>query len=180
MLTELQTKKWTHLFNIYDTNKNGVVNKEDYELKVQAVAKLHNLSPGSTGYDEMYAQVMADWNNLQQNVDKNQDGQITLDEWLEHGYTCINSENMYETVKKEADAIFALFDRNGDGVINSEEYTGLMKAWGVSDEGLEIACSKLNLKGDNTLSKDVFKQLLEQFHKSDDPDSPGNYLFGSF
>ncbi|AOY82506.1 MULTISPECIES: hypothetical protein [Moorena] len=73
-----------------------------------------------------------------------------------------------------------LFDQNGDGVISPEEFYNLLKAWGVSDEELEIACSKLNLKAGNTLSKDQFKDLLEQFHKSDDPDSPGNYLFGSF
>lgn len=180
MLTEFQTKKQTHLFNIYDTNNDGVVTREDFEIKAQTVAKLHNLQPGSAGYDKMYAEVMADWDHLQKDVDKNNNGEISLDEWLEHGYTRISSNDMYETVKKEADEVFELFDQNGDGVISPEEFSNLIKAWGVSDEELEIACSKLNLKAGNTLSKDQFKDLLEQFHKSDDPDSPGNYLFGSF
>ena len=32
MLTELQTRKLTRLFALYDVNGNGVIEREDYEL----------------------------------------------------------------------------------------------------------------------------------------------------
>jgi juvenile hormone diol kinase len=179
MLTEFQSKKWTHLFHIYDIQNSSFVTKEDFEIKAKNVAKLFNIAVDSTDYSNIHAHVMADWNHLQQEADTNNDGKISLDEWLKHGYTRISGD-MYDTVKKEAGVIFTLFDTNGDGVINKDEYATLLKVWGVTDNEVDFACSKIGLDNDNGLSKEQFIGLLEQFHKSDDPTSPGNYFFGSF
>jgi juvenile hormone diol kinase len=180
MLTEFQTKKWTHLFNLYDIDKNGVVTREDFEQKVRTVASLHGLAEGSDGFDEMNTQVMADWNHLQADVDKNGDGKISLVEWLAHGHTRISDDNLYDTVKKEVDAIVSLFDKDGNGELGHQEYQDLIKAWGVGTDQVELACEKIGLKADQSLSKGRFGELLEEFHKSDDPSSAGNYIFGSF
>jgi juvenile hormone diol kinase len=180
MLTKFQTRKWTHLFNIYDTDNSGVVTKEDFELKAQTIAKLLQIEQQSAAYNRLYTEVIADWEHLQKDADQDGDGQVTLEEWLAHGYTRITSSNMYETCQKEAKAVFELFDQNGDGLLSRQEYCTLIKAWGVSDQEVEVACSKVGLGEDNTLTKEQLVQLLGQFHKSDDPDSPGNYMFGSF
>lgn len=180
MLTEFQAKKWTHLFNLYDVDGSGAVTKEDFVLKGQTVAKLLDIEPSSASYEKMSQEVMADWEHLQKDVDLNNDGKISLDEWLTHGYNRINNPDMYETVKKEVDAIFELFDQNKDGLMSREEYSTLLKAWNVSDEGIEFSCSKVGLGLNDTLSKDQLVQLVEQFHKSDDPDAVGNYFFGKF
>jgi len=180
MLTKLQTKKWTHLFDIYDMNNTGFVTKEDFEIRVENVAKLLNIDVGATDYNDMHTQVMADWTHLQKEADINNNGKISLEEWLKHGCSRINSD-MYDTVKKEAHVIFDLCDANGDGSISKDEYTALLKAWGIDDNNeLNLSCSKIGLKDDNKLSRGEFIELLEQFHKSDDPASPGNYFFGSF
>lgn len=180
MLTELQTKKWTHLFNLYDADNTGTVTKEDYELKAKTLAKELKLQIDSADYNKMHQEIMADWEHVKKDVDKNQDGEVSLDEWLEHGSTRINNDNMYETVKKEVDVIFALFDQDQDGSINREEYSTLIKSWGASDEDVNFACSKIDLGTGKSLSKDKFIELLEQFHKSDDSNATGNYMFGSF
>ena len=180
MLTELQMKKWTHLFHIYDTDGSGVVTKEDFELKARAVASLHGLEPGSDAYESLYAKVLEDWDHLQKHVDKNNDNRVDLEEWLDHGYTRINDDRMYATVQQEVDGIFGLFDRNGDGLLSQEEYISLITTWGAKAEGADSMFSKLGLGKDDTLTKERVRQLLEEFHKSDDPDAPGNYFFGPF
>ncbi|GET41437.1 EF-hand domain-containing protein [Microseira wollei] len=47
MLTELQTKKWTRLFQVYDADGNGTVTQEDFELIFQNLAKFRNLEANS-------------------------------------------------------------------------------------------------------------------------------------
>ncbi|NES77622.1 MULTISPECIES: EF-hand domain-containing protein [Okeania] len=47
MLTELQTKKWTGLFQVYDADQNGVVEKDDFEEIFQNLARAGNLTQGT-------------------------------------------------------------------------------------------------------------------------------------
>ncbi|MEM1167940.1 MAG: hypothetical protein AAGJ08_02295 [Cyanobacteria bacterium P01_H01_bin.35] len=71
MLTELQTRKWTRLFQVYDANGNGVVEKDDFEAIFQNVAKARNLTQGTPQYEELHGKFMEDWEHLRKDADKN-------------------------------------------------------------------------------------------------------------
>ncbi|MDY6784031.1 MAG: hypothetical protein SW833_16040 [Cyanobacteriota bacterium] len=60
MLTELQTKKWTRLFQVYDADGNGTVTQEDFELIFQNFAKFRNLEANTPQYDRLHAKFMED------------------------------------------------------------------------------------------------------------------------
>lgn len=180
MLTELQKRKWTRLFRVYDANENGVVEKADFEEIFQNIVAARNLTPGTPEYEQLHAKFMEDWEYLRQDADKNNNGKIELSEWLEHGDRRINSPEMYQTNIDMANAIFELLDINGDGVISLEEYQTIFWIWRIS-EGLAVEIfPKLDLNGDGTISKEEFNILIEQFYQSDDPDAPGNLFFGPY
>lgn len=180
MLTELQTRKWTRLFHVYDADGNGVVEKTDFETIFQNVAVARNLTPGSPEYQKLHAKFMEDWEYLQKDVDKNNNGQIDIQEWLEHGEHRINSPEMYQTVIDLANQMFELLDLDGNGVISLAEYKTVLQSWRVSEDVAAENFPKLDLNGDGAINKDEFVELVRQFHTSDDPDSPGNFFFGPF
>ncbi|AOY84314.1 MAG: hypothetical protein F6K63_22160 [Moorea sp. SIO1G6] len=180
MLTELQTKKWTRLFHVYDANGNNVVEENDFEVIFQNVAEARNLTPGSPSYEQLHAKLIEDWEHLQKDADKNNDGKVELAEWLEHGDHRINSPDMYQTVIDLANQIFELLDLNGNGVITLEEYKTFYKSWRLPEELAPEIFPKLDLSGNGSISKDEFVELVRQFHHSDDPDAPGNFLFGPY
>ena len=180
MLTELQARKWTRLFHVYDANGNGVVEKEDYEEIFQNVVASRNLISGTPEYDRLYAEFMEDWEELRKDADKNNNGKIELSEWLEHGDRRSNNTEMYQTVLDLASHIFELLDLNGDGAISLEEYKTFYRSWRLSEELAAEIFPKLDLDDDGGISKKEFMVLIWQFHHSDDPDAPGNLFFGPY
>lgn len=179
-LTEFQTRKWTHLFHIYDVDGNGVVTREDFDLKAQAVARIRNIELADDQYRQLHAKIMEDWEKLQHTVDTNNDHKVSLSEWLDHGAVITNDAEMYETVMREAEEVFDAFDADKDGVLQRDEVIVMLTAWGVDTEAMASTFSRLDRSGDGRLSTDKLKTLLRQFHHSDNPDDPGNYFFGPF
>ncbi len=180
MLTELQTKKWTRLFQVYDANGNGVVEKSDFEAIFQNLAQMRNLTPGTPQYEEIYAKFMEDWEHLRKDADKNNNGKVELAEWLEHGDHRINSPDMYQTNIDLENQIFELLDLNGNGIISLEEYKTIFRSWRLPEDLAVEIFPKLDLNGDGGITKDEFVELVRQFHASDDPDAPGNLFFGPY
>ena len=180
MLTELQTKKWTRLFQVYDADGNGVVEKNDFEEIFQNLAKARNLTTGTPEYEQLHGKFMEDWEYLRKDADKNNDGKVQLAEWLEHGDRRINSSDMYQTNIDLANQIFELLDLNGDGVITVEEYKTIVSSWRISENVAVENFPKLDLNGDGGITKDELQELVRQFHSSDDPDAPGNLFFGPY
>ena len=180
MLTELQTRKWKRLFDVYDADGNGVVEKRDFETIFQNFAVARNLTPGSDRYEEFYAKFMEDWEHLRKDVDKNNNGQIELDEWLQHGDNRINSPEMEQTNIDLVNQTLELLDLDGNGIITLYEYTIALQSWRVSADLAEEIFCKLDLNDDGVIDKAEFVELVRQFNMSDDPDAPGNFLFGPF
>ena len=70
MLTELQKRKWTRLFQVYDADGNGVVEQADFEIIFQNLAQVRNLEANEPEYEQLHAKFIEDWENLQKDADK--------------------------------------------------------------------------------------------------------------
>ena len=180
MLTTLQKRKWTRLFQVYDADRNGTVEKEDFEAIFHNLARTRNLTQEMSQYQQLYAKFMEDWEYLQQDADKNGNGKIELAEWLQHAERRINSPNIYQILVDIADRVFELLDLDGNGVIGVKEYKTFYWSWRIPpDLAIEIF-PKLDLNGDGSITKKEFLKLVREFHRSDDPDARGNSLFAFY
>ncbi len=182
MLNELQRKKFTLYFNLWDQDHNGQLAFEDYLLLSNRIAQLRGLAQGSEQYREMYDATVKLWENIQAYADPDQDGRVSLPDWLAYCETSVNLLRkdqlaLQAVVEQAVGLFFNALDLNGDGWLTPVEWGNFVKAWGIG-QGTLTSFVLLDLDGDGRLSLADILSLYRQFLLSDDPREPGNYLFG--
>lgn len=182
MLTNLQKRKLTRFFNVWDANGDGVITTKDPEQVAQNLAKLQGLKPGSPEHEGFYSGFMSYQNDFLKAVDVDESGRVTLEEWLAYHEEMLQDGKRFEgTALMSIEVMFALMDRNGDGKITLEEYGEWMRAFRIGEQDTtEEVFQKLDLNENGTLSKEEILQLTREFFYSDDPDARGNWALGPF
>jgi Ca2+-binding EF-hand superfamily protein len=182
MLTDLQKRKLTRFFNVWDANGDGVITTKDSEQVFQNLAELQDLKPGSPERETLYSGFMAYQNHFIQAVDVDESGSVTLEEWLAYHEKMLQDEASFAgSVLTVIEAMFELMDRNGDGIITLEEYGEWMRAFRIEEQDItEKVFQKLDLDRDGAVSKKEMLELTREFFYSDDPDAPGNWALGPF
>lgn len=200
MLTELKKRKLKKLFDLYDVDCSGFITEADYQKMAQSQAEVMGYQTGSLQYNIICSQFKTLWKDLQKEIDINNDGEITLEEFLEYKDKQLNAKEGYrplwleqsgmetaqsyeqsgeDAIIKLTNLIFERLDADGSGKISCEEYKqGFVVQ---QDESLsEEIFSKLDTNGDGNLSKEEVLKHVHDFFYSDDPDAPGNWLLGSY
>jgi Ca2+-binding EF-hand superfamily protein len=182
MLTNLQKRKLTRFFNVWDANGDGVITTADPAQVAQNLAELRGLEPGSPEHEGFYAGFMLYQNDFLQAVDVDESGQVTLDEWLAYHDEMLQDDQRFEgTVLMVVEVMFALMDQDGDGRITLEEYGTWMRGMRIAEQDItEKVFQKLDLNGNGTVSKAEMLQLTREFFHSDDPEARGNWALGPF
>ncbi len=82
MLSDLQTKKLTRYFEVYDVDDDGHIDAADFERMVENVRILRGESDHSKAYVDLRESYMGRWDALQASADVDDDGGVDIDEWL--------------------------------------------------------------------------------------------------
>jgi Ca2+-binding EF-hand superfamily protein len=181
MLTDLQKRKIKNLFAVHDLDNDGVLRQRDFEEYTRRITTPRGWKPGSPEYDEVRSRFMTFWTGLTAQADTSHNHRVTIDEWFAYWDQLLGEQALYDGIPKPiADSVFHLLDENGDGEISAEEYSRLYSAGGLNPALAAEAFAKLDLDHDGRLSVDEMMTLLGQFFRSNDPTSPGNWLFGPF
>ena len=179
MLTEFQKRKLTRYFNFYDVDNNGYIDQDDYALFAEQVAQARGWAQGTTGYEMVMGRFMADWQVLASFSDTDQNQQITLDEWFEyHKYIFLIDAKHRAGANDIISTIFETIDINGDGHITENEFKIFYGIYGLDAALAEKTFKKIDINRDGILTRSEIATLYHQFAHSNDPDAPGNYLFG--
>src|ERR1043165_7665073 len=83
-LTPFQLKKQRHYFNVYDADKNGVIEQADFEDIGHRFAIALGHQPGGTVYNYLREGFLGVWHEIQKDADANSDGHITFEEFLRY------------------------------------------------------------------------------------------------
>lgn len=181
MLTELQQRKITNLFKVHDLNGDGVLTPTDYEEYSKRIAASRGWAPGSDAYTTLLARFMRMWEDLDRHADRNEDKRVTLDEWLAYFDTLLGTQGLYDQVGQPiAESVFTMLDRNGDGVVTADDYAVLYRSGALDPALANAAFSKLDVDRDGRVTPAELSRLLGEFFLSNDPNAPGNWLFGPF
>lgn len=178
MLKDLQRRKLTWLFQLLDNDSSGFVDSADLDRVACNLAAAIGAAPGSRACATLQARYGGIWRMLL-DADTNFDERVTLREWLRASEGMLGSQGAYEEVIGQlVDKVFDLLDANHDGSITAQEYASWLVASNVAAEVAGEAFRKIDLDSDGALSKDQIRQLFFDFYYSNDPQAPGNWLFG--
>ncbi|XP_072945044.1 calexcitin-2-like [Epargyreus clarus] len=180
MGSEFRRKKVVHLFQtFFDKDKSNFIEKKDFELCAQYTVKHRGWQPGDAKYKETEDAMMKIWDSLQKHADKDNDGKVSLDEWVamwdayaKNPSAPLEWQNLY------CKFIFEIEDATGDGAIDANEFASVFESFGKDKNDATAAFQKM-AKGKPTVSWDEFQELWKEFFITEDPNAPGNFVFGS-
>jgi Ca2+-binding EF-hand superfamily protein len=179
MLTDFRKRKLMALFDLYDIDKNGRLEQADYERIGQNLAASLHYQPGSPEYARLSASQMAVWNNVYQLCGAPSSQSVTPEEYIAALDQLLNDKNNYQAViGSRTDSIIELSDQDVDGRLSQQEYVANARSFGTDEATADEAFRRLDWNGDGYLTRDEILRSVEEFFYSDDPQAPGNWLFG--
>lgn len=171
MASDLQRRKISIVFTAMDVNGDGFLERTDFEALAERWARVR----GGDGADRLRAVMMGWWDVLSSATGQDGDRLVTVDEVLA---VADRLDTMLDQVSATAEAMFEEVDADDDGRVSSAEFDRMIQGWTGQDPPAADAFARLDLDGDGLLSKSEFVRNWTEFWAGDDPDAPGNHLFG--
>ena len=173
--SSLRLAKVRHLFDIYDADGNGVLEKFDFQSIAENFARARGLKDGSESYQRLRDRYLQIWSHLQREADENGDGKISFEEMLSYHNLVTHDPSLFHAqVVSLTEHLFDVLDSDSDGTITRGEYFEFASclSFQVNPEDYET------ITQGEVFTKKLLRQRLSEFYFSELPDAPGNRLFG--
>ncbi|KAL8559958.1 hypothetical protein ACOMHN_041429 [Nucella lapillus] len=183
-LSDFQRQKVVSVFQrLYDSNKDGVIDQKDFSYAIEKISGLHHWGKNDEKHDKAKATLAQIWEGLKSVADKNEDGIVTQEEWINMWTATLTSvqagKPFPDWQQLYMEFMFYANDTSGDGFIDREEYVTIQKLFGNKEDESHKAFDVLSEgKADGLLSKTDFENLWHEYFLSTDTKNKGNYLFG--
>jgi Ca2+-binding EF-hand superfamily protein len=179
MLTDLQTKKLTRYFQVYDIDDDGRIDASDFERIVENVRVLHGTE--GNGPDALRDAYMARWEKLRASADADGDRGIDIDEWFAYWQLALEDDARYEEeVQAITDRLFTVFDLDEDDRIGPNEFADFYGVFGLSVRLAGTVFTELDTNADGVITRTELLEVSREFYRGDDVEAPGNVLFGPY
>lgn len=150
------------LFTLLDYDKNGFIERADFEQVVNTIAEIQGLNLGSSEYWLVHSYWIGLGERLQTLMDTDKDGKITAEEWLEYMGRKLDHDFV--------DTFFQMIDTDSNGQIVIHELKMLYQAYKIGTiQDAKVAFDSLDLNQDGHISLEEMKQIFEQFMYNDEP-----------
>lgn len=180
MLTELQINKLERFFYILDYDRNGAIEKEDFIGIAENLCILWNIKEEDKRYESIMKRFEGEWQKFNEFVNNNE-GRASWDHWLHFAEEVIingDLDHFNSYVENFVGEIFDNFDTDKDGYIDLDEFIDLFVAYRIEVRFAAKSFRKLDLNKDSLISRGELIKAVKEYFRSDDPDAPGNWLFG--
>lgn len=179
-LTDLQKRKLTRFFTVFDQNHDGVIERADYLLLADNISKAKGFALDSPLSARLRECLLRVWENLEIIADKNHDGSVTLEEFLAYRGELHQDEVKYNDLVTAGVTLFDVMDDNQDGKINVREFQLFYSFFGLDELLATDVFGQLDVGQTGYLTREQLKTYSRQFNLGDDPDAIGNGLFGPY
>jgi len=183
MLSLVQTKKLTHLFNILDMNKNGILEEEDFRSIGKNISVALNWESHGLDYEDVMVKCNHIYKVIFGYIPHSEVDNITLDLWLHYfdfGLSIDEDMVINDIISLFLNEVFEMFDQNHDGCITENEYIDMFKIYGLDLTYTSKGFESLATDGNQKISKEELKNGLMEFFTSSNVESRGNWTFGSW
>ncbi|MFT7028662.1 MAG: Ca2+-binding EF-hand superfamily protein [Marinoscillum sp.] len=174
---DIRSKKLLFFFDILDTNKNGVIQSDDFIMVADKIGEAlqsqrEALITMRFKATRFYVQLVQDMGKQGVNIDRS--------EWLNFFLRIEETGYANKYVMHTSAYIFMLFDQNNDKMISRKEYANMFQIYNIDQHYIDQAFDKLDTNKDGTISLRELINAFREFLLSEDSDSPGNWIFGDW
>ncbi|MFJ4963168.1 EF hand [Streptomyces sp. ADI96-02] len=160
------------VFSLLDTNGNGVLEAEDFELMADGVV---GVAPASdrASQEAMRAAFRRYWTTLRTELDADGDGEITFEEYV----ACVLSPERFDaTIGVFAEALAALGDPDGDGQIERPLFVALMTAIGFEPTNIDTLFDAFGPSDQDRIQVATWVEGIKDYYAPDKAGIPGDHL----
>jgi Ca2+-binding EF-hand superfamily protein len=174
-------RKYAKRFEMLDADGSGMVDRADFELLADRLVKGLGVTPGSPKAGRVRDGYLELWSSLRRTIG---DGgnELSKPAFISGLMRMAGDRAGFKRIIEPLARLnLSLCDADGDGTLNEAEFVNLLKLFNSTsvDDASEIF-HRLDTSGDGFLSLDEILDALCDFYVSEDPDAPGNSLFGKF
>lgn len=184
MLSDLQKRKFTVAFRLYDVNNDGVLERDDFINFASRMANTFRASAPPDAAENLQSIFQAQWEQMRELADSDGDERVTLDEWLDYFALLTSMPEAGEMfINGYTDASFAMYsivDPNGpQDAQTRERFTLWMSLGGQDAQRAGETFDRFDADGDGKISREETRALIHQW-LGDDPNARGNELLGAY
>lgn len=177
---DIRVRKLARYFDDLDSDDDGFLEEADFAQAAERYIAALGLDPDSLWAAELTDQCLTMWQEYLGQADTDGDGQVGRQK-LASAFAQLSEADAATQIAATADAYFQIMDADGDGLAGEDEFVRLLTtAARMSEDESEAAYARLDPAGVGFLSRDQFQQAMRDFFFSDDPQAPGNLLFGKY
>lgn len=180
MPTTLQINKLERFFYILDYDRNGVIEKDDFEAIAENLCILWGLKEGEEGYNKVFKRFIDGWDKFNFYVNDNT-GKASWEDWKRFAEEVMiygDKDQFDRFVEEFTGELFDNFDTDKDGYISLDEFIDLFVAHRIEVRFAAKSFRNLDKSKDGVISRGELIDAVKEFFRSDDPNAPGNWLFG--
>jgi len=175
-MSEFRLAKLTYVFErFFDIDKNGTIEKEDFNLAVKQICKVRGWPETDPRYKAVQDSFIKMWEALSKRCYKKDNEKILPEEFVQ---LWRNTEKIDDWEKVYIDLMFELQDTSGDSVIDEDEFASVCESYGINPAESRQAFNTFSSHGHVPVDKKYYEKLWKEYFGSDDPASLGNYMFG--
>jgi hypothetical protein len=184
MLSDLQKRKLTVAFQLYDVDKDGYLEQEDFLGFADQMAFAFNAKAAPGAAVQLRAAFNQQWEQTRHSADTNRDDRVGLEEWLHYFDAITTSPEATEAfIQGYVEGSFALYqivDPAGPTDAQPRDrYVTWMTVGSQDPAAARANFARLDADGDGLIPRAELYPLLRQW-LGNDPAAPGNWLLGTF
>ncbi|CCQ51918.1 EF-hand domain-containing protein [Crocosphaera watsonii] len=179
MLNPIRERKLSHLFHILDRNHDGVLSRQDFEQVIEEITNIRQWKWGTSEYEELHFFWMGFCNRLEVWADRNGDGKVTESEWLWYLEQMLDRFSASYIQQVFINISLKVMDFSRDDRVSLDEFKQFYQIYEIDPQEAAQAFVHLDLNQDGYLTKDELTSLFQEFFYSENPQSPGNWLWGN-
>lgn len=182
-LTPLQERKARRMFEVFDINKDGKVERNDFNLIVDRLSEIVPFSKQSETYRGLSYLYQNRWKKMLFFADSDKNEQISVQEWIAYCNSLIE-KNMYEEdilpITCYVIQLFADQNKKEEFKIDESVFEKFFVAYGIEKGLSKQTFEKLDINKKGFLTEEQITTYWREFYESDDENALGNWFFGKY
>jgi len=178
MPQDYSERKFNYLFDWFDHTRDGYLSREDFE-QIASVFAAQAPDHDQKNKDAILAAFLRWWEVLVEAGAADSGQRVSRERFQAAMRSHIISDEHFERI------IFGIIDAlmdaldNGTGKLTRDEYIAMYDALGIPPEVSAPAFGQLDRDQDGVISHAEFRNAIDEFYRSTDPEHGGHWLLGT-